>query len=223
MMTDYRYTFAPIVVGERTRCPPLVVAERHPALLDAVAARYPEAGENTRLRLCHAVLHETAHLFMSLVVGVRPYSLGIRRSGHGWIHTHSHDAREILLNLAGAAMEFRITGIGETIDALPVGARRDTADALQWAKEIGHENPDQLCGFLTGDLFHIFDWRDVAALIEDIAVRIVKEARKDTGELSYKKTHKLNVWVDERLTATGLREELAPFCNRVVPACRRPS
>ncbi|MCK9984590.1 MAG: hypothetical protein AzoDbin1_01062 [Azoarcus sp.] len=186
----------------------------YPNLAAAVAARYPDASEKTRTQLCHAALHETAHLFVSLLIGVRPYNLRIRRSGGGYIHAHSHDEREILISLAGVAMEFRISGDVTTFSRAAMG---DARDAKNWSEHCGIERSGQFAGPIVKDLMQIFGWRDIAPLIEDIATRIVQKARKADGMLDSDKTHELNEWVLERLRVTGLGEELGVLRNRVMP------
>ena len=185
----------------------------YPNLAAAVATRYPNANERTRDRLCRSALHETAHLFVARIVDVHPYKLRIQRSGAGWIHVHSYDEREILISLAGVAMEYRIEG--DYSRELPA-TFGDFDDAERWCVELwGIERPGIISGKILRDLVTMYGWRDVWRLIEETAVRAITKARKADGILSGKKTRALCEWLDGELKRTGLGEELGPLRNRV--------
>ena len=185
----------------------------YPNLAAAVATRYPNANERTRDRLCRSALHETAHLFVARLVDAHPYKLRIQRSGAGWIHVHSYDEREILISLAGVAMEYRIEG--DYSRELPA-TFDDFNDAERWCMELWDiERPGRIAGEILRDLVRMYCWRDVWRLIEETAVRAITKARKADGILSGKKTRALCEWLDGELKRTGLGEELGPLRNRV--------
>lgn len=184
-----------------------------------VATRYPTANEKTLDRLCRSALHETAHLFISVVLGVRPYSLRIQRSGAGWINAHSHDEREILISLAGVAMEFNLSG---NFTSLPPEAMGDVRDSEKSSRLLNAERPGIICGLICRDLMTIFCWRDVWGLLEDTATRVALTVRKSDGQLTAKKTCAVCNWLDTQLKKTGLGTELAPLRNRVIPAQQTP-
>lgn len=186
----------------------------YPNLAAAVATRYPTANERTRDRLCRSALHESAHLFVARIVDVHPYNLRIQRSGAGWIHVHSYDEREILISLAGVAMEYRIEG--DYSRELPA-TFGDFGDAHKWStKKWNVERPGIIAGKILRDLVTMYGWRDVWRLIEETAVRAITKARKADGILSEKKTRALCEWLDGELKRTGLGEELGPLRNRVI-------
>lgn len=186
----------------------------YPNLAAAVATRYPDANEQTRDRLCRSALHETAHLFVARIVDVFPYSLRIQRSGAGWIHAHSYDEREILISLAGVAMEYRLEG--DYSRELPA-TFGDFANADKWATKLWNvERPGIIAGKSLHDLVIIYGRPDVWKLIEETAVRVIAKARKADGMLSAKKTYALCEWLDGALKRTGLGEELGTLRNCVV-------
>ena len=185
----------------------------YPNLAAAVATRYPNANERTRDRLCRSALHETAHLFVARLVDANPYTLRIQRSGAGWIHVHSYDEREILISLAGVAVEYRIEG--DYSRELPA-TFDDFNDAERWCMELWDiERPGIIAGKILRDLVTMYGWPDVWRLIEETAVRAITKARKADGILSEKKTRALCEWLDGELKRTGLGEELSPLSNRV--------
>ena len=187
----------------------------YPNLAAAVATRYPNANARTRDRLCRSALHETAHLFVARLVDVDPYKLRIQRSGAGWIHVHSYDEREILISLAGVAVEYRIEG--DYSRELPA-TFGDFDDAERWCMELWDvERPGRIAGEIIRDLVTMYGRPDVWRLIEETAVRAITKARKADGELSAKKTQALCKWLDGELKRTGLGEELSPLRNRVRP------
>lgn len=185
----------------------------YPNLAAAVATRYPNANEQTRDRLCRSALHETAHLFVARIVDANPYKLRIQRSGAGWIHVHSHDEREILISLAGVAMEYRIEG--DYSRELPA-TFDDFNDAERWCMELWDiERPGIIAGKILRDLVTMYGWPDVWRLIEETAVRAITKARKADGILSADKTDAVCKWLDGELKRSGLGEELSPLRNRV--------
>lgn len=185
----------------------------YPNLAAAVATRYPNANERTRDRLCRSALHETAHLFVARIVDANPYKLRIQRSGAGWIHVHSYDEREILISIAGIAMEYRLSGDYSRVPPETIG---DFDDAERWCMELWDiERPGIIAGKILRDLVTMYGWPDVWRLIEETAVRAITKARKADGILSADKTDALCKWLDSELKRSGLGEELSPLRNRV--------
>ncbi len=177
----------------------------YPNLAAAVATRYPDANEQTRDRLCRSALHETAHLFVARLVDVAPYKLRIQRSGAGWIHVHSYDEREILIHLAGAAMEYRVEGDYSRVLPATLGDLNSTKRLCMelWNGKRSRTRARKILH----DLIMIYGRPDVWRLIEETAARAITKARKADGELSAKKTQALCEWLDGELKRTGLGEE----------------
>lgn len=193
---------------------------KYPNLAAAVATRYPNANERTRDRLCRSALHETAHLFVARIVDANPYKLRIQRSGAGWIHVHSHDEREILIHLAGAAMDYRVEGDYSRVLPATLG---DLNSTKRLCMELwnGKRSRTRVREILH-DLIMIYGRPDVWRLIEETAARAITNARKADGILSAKKTQALCEWLDGELKRTGLSEELGKLWERfLIPTILR--
>ncbi|MDG3064829.1 histidine kinase [Thauera mechernichensis] len=185
----------------------------YPQLRAAIIERHPGIKEAHVENLTHATLHETAHFFWARVLNVPVFDLGVRRSGGGHINAFAYDARDLIILMAGIAMELHMFPDGSSENSMLGDAR----DLEGWVRtlQIPEDRAAALLASIGIEIQSALLRDEVFALIEETAARIIKHSRKNDGRLTVKKTDNLCVWLDGELKRRGLCAELSRVADHV--------